>query len=55
LFTGDLLDAQQNSVTMQRSKRQGFEDQQVKGALQKINLIVLIVAIAHSRRLSLRV
>jgi hypothetical protein len=33
-----LRDAQQNSVAMQRAERDGFEDEHVQSALQKVDL-----------------
>jgi hypothetical protein len=36
---GDLLDAQEDAVAMQRAKRDGFEDEHVQSALEKFELL----------------
>lgn len=39
-ISGDLLDAQQNAIAVQRAQRNGFEDQHFQRAAQQVNLFI---------------
>ena len=39
---GNLLNSQQNTVAVQRSQRDGFQDQQVERPLQQVELLVFL-------------
>jgi len=54
LFAGELLDPQQDTVAVQWSKRNSFQDQQIQSSLQQIGLFILLfggsgVVYAHGR------